>query len=234
MTETENAFTVVSSDTFDFAKQQCLQVLNDGETPDRIRRYYDVDTNYAGATFASLKPNRSDAITATDLLAVTTLSVDIPVLAIRRVLESKETQDELRDALESLPNCSLEETNEQDFPSMERFYDLVKSLLAKADTKSSNPWVTASKIVARKRPNLFPVRDRVVCDFLGISRLNDRAKDWVVFRELMRDEDIRTVLGAKVAEAEEMKDELSVSFDSEPLRQLDVALWMAAPKKGRQ
>lgn len=113
---------------------------------------------------------------------------------------------------------------------MERFYDLVKSLLAKADTKSSNPWVTASKIVARKRPKLYPVRDRVVCDFLGISRLNDRAKDWVVFRELMRDEEIRAALSASMSKAEALKDERVVRFDVEPLRQLDVVLWTAESK----
>ena len=227
---TTGAFPAVSSKTVDFAKERCLLVLNDDQTPGRIRQYYDVDTNYAGTTFACLAPNSSDAITATDLLAVTTLSVDIPVLAIRRVLENKETQDKLRDALGSLPDYSLEETSEQDFPSMERFYDLVKSLLAKANTKSSNPWVTASKIVARKRPKLYPVRDRVVCDFLGISRLNDRAKDWVVFRELMRDEDVRAALSATVSKAEALKDERVVRFDVEPLRQLDVALWTADSK----
>ena len=135
MTIQENAFPTVSSKTVNFAKQQCMHVLTDSETPDRIRSYYDVETNYAGATFAGLDPNPSDAITATDLLAVTTLSVDIPVLAIRRVLESKETQCELRDALRSLPKCSLEETTKQDFPSMERFYDLVKSLLARSDVQ---------------------------------------------------------------------------------------------------
>lgn len=227
---TTSAFPAVSSKTVDFAKEQCLLVLNDDQTPGRIRQYYDVDTNYAGATFTCLAPNSSDAITATDLLAVTTLSVSIPVLAIRRVLENKETQDKIRDALGSLPDRSLEETSEQDFPSMERFYDLVKSLLAKADTKSSNPWVTASKIVARKRPKLYPVRDRVVCDFLGISRLNDRAKDWVVFRELMRDEEIRAALSASMSKAEALKDERVVGFDVEPLRQLDVVLWTAESK----
>lgn len=230
MTSIGSAFPEVSPMTVHFAKEQCLLVLNDGKTPDRMRQYYDVDTNYAGATFAGLAPNSSGAITATDLLAVTTLSVEIPVLAIRRVLEANDIQDKLRVALESLPGRSLEETNEQDFPSMEKFYDLIKSLLVKADTKRSNPWVTASKIVARKRPDLFPVRDSVVCKFLGISRLGDRAKDWLVFRELMRDEEIRTALSAAVYKADTAKDERKVCFDSEPMRQLDVALWTAAKK----
>lgn len=207
-----------------------MLVLNDEQTPERVRKYYDADSNYAGATFAGLDPKVSREITATDLLAVTTLSVGIPVLAVRRFLEDETTQNEVRDALNSLPDCSLEDTVEQDFLSMGSFYDLVKSLLAKADTKSSNSWVTASKIAARKRPELFPVRDRVVCELLGINRLGDRAKDWVVFRELMRDDEVRSALSDAVAKAEAIRDERVVKFDAEPLRQLDVALWSAASK----
>lgn len=226
-----NIFPTVSVDAIDFAKRQCLLVLKDDRTPERVRQYYDAKTNYAGATFAGLEPNASDEITATDLLAVTTLSVDIPVLAVRRILENEAIQNELREKLESLPSCSLENTVERDFPAMEEFYDLVKSLLVKADTKSSNAWVTASKITARKRPALFPVRDNVVCKLLGINRLGDRAKDWVVFRELMRDEEIRAVLSSTVSKAEAVKDERVVRFDVEPLRQLDVALWTAESKE---
>lgn len=226
-----NIFPTVSVDAIDFAKRQCLLVLKDDRTPERVRQYYDAKTNYAGATFAGLEPNASDEITATDLLAVTTLSVDIPVLAVRRILENEAIQNELREKLESLPSCSLENTVERDFPAMEEFYDLVKSLLVKADTKSSNAWVTASKITARKRPTLFPVRDNVVCKLLGINRLGDRAKDWVVFRELMRDEEIRAVLSSTVSKAEAVKDERVVRFDVEPLRQLDVALWTAESKE---
>lgn len=227
MVDIDSVFPEVSSDTIDFAKHKCLLVLRDDLTPERVRHYYDANTNYAGSTFAGLEPNFSDTITATDLLAVTTLSVDIPVLAVRRILEDEATQNELRVALESLPSCSLEDTVEHDFSAMEVFYDLVKSLLARADSKSSNAWVTTSKITARKRAGLFPVRDNVVCKLLGIDRLGDRAKDWVVFRELMRDSEVRSALSATVSKAEAVKDERVVSFDVEPLRQLDVALWTA-------
>lgn len=230
MVDSEITFPEVSSDTIDFAKKQCLRVLNDSQTPCRIRQYYDADTNYAGSTFAALEPNASGKITATDLLAVTTLSVDIPVLAVRRILEDEVVQNELRDALKSLPSCSLEDTVEHDFRAMGAFYDLVKLLLVKADTKSSNAWVTASKIAARKRPDLFPVRDNVVCKLLGINRLGDRARDWVVFRELMRDEDVRSALNATVSNAKAVEDERAVRFDLQPLRQLDVALWTAESK----
>ncbi|WP_169252589.1 DUF6308 family protein [Brevibacterium sp. 'Marine'] len=230
MADIDSAFPEVSSDTIDFAKSKCLLVLRDDLTPGRVRRYYDANTNYAGSTFAGLEPNVSDTITATDLLAVTTLSVDIPVLAVRRILEDEATQNELRVALGSLPTCSLEDTVEHDFPAMQVFYDLVKSLLARADTKSSNAWVTASKITARKRPGLFPVRDNVVCKLLGIDRLGDRAKDWIVFRELMRDKEVRAALTATVSKAEALKDERVVRFDVQPLRQLDVALWTAESK----
>lgn len=120
MVDIDSTVPEVSSDTIDFAKRQSLLVLKDDSTPERVRRYYDAKTNYAGFTFAGLEPNASDEITATDLLAVTTLSVDIPVLAVRRILEDEATQNELREALKSLPNCSLEDTADQDFPEIGR------------------------------------------------------------------------------------------------------------------
>lgn len=159
---------------------------------------------------------------------MTTLSVDIPVLAVRRFLENDDLKSSIGDTLRALPQRALEETVESDLIAMAAFYDLVKISLAKADAQSSNPWVTSSKIAARKRPDLFPVRDNVVCKFLGIDRLGDRVKDWVVFRELMRDETIRAELERAVAEAKDLNTDGRAVFDMEPLRLLDVVLWTAA------
>ena len=94
---------------------------------------------------------------------------------------------------------------------------------------SSNPWVTSSKVVARKRPDLFPVRDNVVCKYLGIDRLGDRAKDsGPSFAQLMRDEAVRSELDGVKAKVNELNVENRSVLDKEPLRLLDVILWTAA------
>lgn len=223
-----NQFLVVQDSIVDAAKERALTALRDPKSPERVLQYFDPQTNYAGATFAGLEPHDPSAITATDLLAVTTLSVDIPVLAIRRFLEDDNFKSSIAAALKALPAHALDETSGSDFSAMADFYDLVKASLAKAESMSSNPWVTSSKVVARKRPDLFPVRDNVVCKYLGIDRLGDRAKDWVVFRELMRDEAVRSELDGVKAKVNELNVENRSVLDKEPLRLLDVILWTAA------
>jgi hypothetical protein len=49
---------------------------------------------------------------------------------------------------------------------MWELHDLFRTLLA-TDTTDSNRWVFAAKLCARKRPNLFPVRDSQVCGYLS-------------------------------------------------------------------
>lgn len=208
---------------------RALIALRDPGASQRLSDYYDRASNYAGSTFAGLKPQSSTEITATDLIAVTTLSVDIPVIAVRRLLEDEELRSSIRTAMQALPACSLEETQEEDFAAMANFYDLIKGTLAKANSSSSNPWVTASKLSARKRPDLFPVRDRVVCKYLEIEKQGDRAKDWVVFRALMKHGRIREELERVTVCASSRRADEDVVIDTDPLRILDAVLWMHAP-----
>ena len=211
---------------------KALEALSHPCTPCRVAEFYDPTTNYAGATFAQLEPRDNEAITAADLIATTTLSVDIPPLAVRRFLTDKDLKENFAHLLSKLPQTGLEEVTEAGFVAMCDFYDPVKDSLAQAGTKSSNPWVTASKITARKRPDLFPVRDNVVCDFLGISSLRDRALDWRVFQSLIRQDDINDHLEQVPAKAETSREGASLLFDKENLRLLDAALWRFASGGG--
>lgn len=225
---TEATFPEVPDPVINRAREQALNALQDPDTPRRVAQFYDPETNYAGATFAQLEPRDQKAVTAADLLATTTLSVKVPPRAVRRFLEDRETASQLSTALAGLPSCGLEETTAEDFGPMCSFYDLVKTSLARAGVRWSNPWVTASKVSARKRPDLFPVRDRVVCNFLGIERLGDRARDWMVFRHLLRDDEIITKLGELPDLARRAYASSPLPLDSQPLRLLDAALWRHA------
>lgn len=50
--------------------------------------------------------------------------------------------------------------------AMWQLYGEIRTLLP-AQPGSSNRWVFAAKLCARKRPYLFPVRDRSVCELLA-------------------------------------------------------------------
>lgn len=226
-------FPSVDATTQTRARDQALRALSHDSTAEKVGNFYDPESNFAGSTFTQLGPRDSAAVTAVDLLATGTLSVTIPPRAVRRILEDAETQRELSRLLSALPPVKLESTTAADFASMCEFYDLVKASLARADTASSNPWVTASKITARKRPDLYPVRDRVVCKYLGIQNLNDREKDWYVFRELLRDQEIQGLLSDLPDLARKARKGVALHIETEPLRLLDAALWRFAGDENR-
>lgn len=194
-----------------------LQALVSEAAVDALCRYYDPASDYAGALFTALEPNDPTRVTPTDLLAVTTLSVKMPPRAIRGVLSAEGT-GRLSALLATLPvDARLEDDGvEQYAAAMAELQEATKSLLG------SNPWVTASKLCARKRPHLFPVRDRLVLELLELRP--DYASNWPVFATIMRDARVAARLDEVIATAEAAGADLG-----DPglrLRHLDVVLWM--------
>jgi len=193
----------------------------------RLDRYYDVNTDYAGATFATLGENPTDDIVASDLHAVTMLSVSVGPRATRRLLEPGPHRQAVRDALANPAlgaDTVLANATAADFEAMWELHLAVKAALSDPHSGSSNPWVTASKLTARKRPHLMPVRDNVVGKALGARALGSASIYWCLFHSLLNDEDVaKAMLRAREALAS-AKPEMLV--DTSDVRLLDAALWM--------
>lgn len=206
------------------AKERALGALQSSDTARKLARFYDTKTDYAGASFATIGENAPDSIGADDLFATTLLSVDVPANAARLLTGDGDTKAAVSSALAALPRGPLEEVDAEGFAAMEVLYLHVKRSLAKASAKSSNPWVVASKLCARKRPDLFPVRDNVVCRLLDVQRARNFRVDWLVFQALMKDREVREALST-VRSAVEVHATDSLVLDSEDLRVLDAALW---------
>lgn len=201
----------------------------------RLLNFYDRETSFAGASFVSLEPREPTDITVADLHATTLLSVTIAPSATRRLLGPSEARDEVIDALGSLPSSDLSLVTADGLVAMERFYLAVRSSLSGPRVKSPNAWVTAGKLCARKRPDLFPVRDNLVCTFLGLLGPRKRGfyqVDWQVFRALMCDDRIAQAIDRVVEVAAETSGSRDVVMDTDPLRLLDAALWTWASGKG--
>ena len=123
---------------------------------DRLARFYDTDGDYAGASFAQLGPIDPMDITPADLLATTLLSVRIRPGAARRMLDGGSTRrhspaEASRPA--QLRSCARLQ------PGADGDGGTIRGRRAalSADTvRNPNAWVTASKLCARKRPDLFP------------------------------------------------------------------------------
>lgn len=219
-------FPEVPQTVLDNAVELSLVVLKDPETPQRLAKYYDPLGDYVGHSFVTLEPRDPAALTTADLMAASMLNVSFPASAVRRLLDDTDTQQKISNALQALPEGPLEATTPKDFQAMGALYATVKPLLSNATSQTSDRWVAASKLVARKRPDLFPVRDQVVCGYLKLLGLRDFSKDWLVFRHLMRNQQIQDQLAALPAEITASASR--ALLDTEPLRILDAALWMYA------
>lgn len=112
---------------------------------------------------------------------------------------------------------------------MRQLHDEIRTLLA-SDQKTSNRWVFAPKLCARKRPYLFPVRDNKVCEYLASAKLKRGTgmsqfdNDLQVFGYLMSHQQIcEAIAGIRTT----LESEGAV-LDGTDLRLLDVALWTAS------
>ncbi len=111
---------------------------------------------------------------------------------------------------------------------MEGLYEAVKQALSADTVKNPNAWVTASKLCARKRPDLFPVRDKEVCDYLGLTQWRSYQVDWQVFRSLIGDPDIIAAIDVMSKATAAAAAGRRLQEDQSRLRLLDAAIWTYA------
>jgi Family of unknown function (DUF6308) len=227
-TEIPRGWTELSPELREEVSVKALEALRlDGERPaqDRLRSYYDVDGNYAGASFAQLAPIEPENINATDLHATRLLSVPIGAGATRRFLDDGATRTEILDALRAIPNRNLRVADPATFAAMETFYLAVKTNLSATSTRHPDAWATASKLCARKRPELFPVRDRKVSAYLGLTRNKSYEIAWQVFRHLIGDPDVIAAIDALSDATLADGQGTRLRLDDSRLRLLDAAIW---------
>lgn len=207
-----------------------------------LATYYRTRGNYAGATFSNLEPNDPYGITATDLHAVSMLSVNVGPAATRRLLEPGVLREAVLRALARVPiDVKLEEADESQMRRAWALHAALKEALAPHGAQNSNCWVTAAKISARKRPLLIPVRDRVVGDALGPAARKSAEVYWRLIADALNDDHVqdslkraRRRLETSIATREwgnESGVELGpVVVEVNPLRLIDVAMWMTHAK----
>jgi len=109
---------------------EALDVVGADPVGSRLADYYDRAGNFAGATFAELLPVDPTDITATDLQAVSLLSVSVGPGATRRFLEPGPVRSALLDKLRAVRDVELHVAGSDDFAAMAAFYEEVKSTSA--------------------------------------------------------------------------------------------------------
>lgn len=201
----------------------------EGKVSDYARAYYqkDCDTGtyqFTGAAFELLSPDDNDPfnITAADLYAVSVLSVTVPAKAGVPLLTT--FQPEIHALLKDITQRDLSTVVKAgDFEetlgpgqAAWRLWDLL-CRNGKWPKWGIGP-TTASKIMARKRPKLIPIEDKVVNSVVGMQRYGN---SWELWREAW---------AAGPEQLERVAEEVRVAAkrpDLSSLRALDVVLWMS-------
>jgi Family of unknown function (DUF6308) len=219
------------------AVQVSLRALSEDDrypASGRLAAYYCPDGNYAGVSFAEMGPADADDIGASDLHALTMLSVTVGPRSTRRLLPGGEQLGPYRDHVRAcLSRIAMADKLEDAGPELlkrmsELFLAVLDALKDPTAKGESNPWVTASKLCSRKRPGTFPVRDNVVCKWLGLIGKGlpqgDHRVDYAVFQYLLTNREV-------IRAVDDLGDRVRASGrrpDQHRLKILDAALWTHA------
>lgn len=195
-----------------------------------VRRYYGLQqgsTRHIGASFETIGRDPrgidvGDVVQAGDLVALSTLSVDVSGASAVDIL-GKERSQAISLLLEQIPqNVSL--------------IDDEAAALVADDGPASLLWTEVrkvpgfgptrtSKLLARKRPLLIPIYDSVVRDELGLKSSRGH---WTTVRELVTQED-----GALWGRAIAIGEKAGIGVELSPLRIIDIVLWRHGKDAGR-
>ena len=189
----------------------------------QVRKYYsESGVLYSGRKFETLRGGGdrkevANEITADDLVAVSLLSVNIPGEAAIQILESQ--RDVLIGHLKKIPtDVALWDADDQMVD--DHLSEAAKAWGVLKGIKDVG-WVTANKLLARKRPHLLPVYDRVVK-----AALQPKSKDfWIPLRNSLQEND-----GKALERLELIRDRAGYGQEIPLLRVLDVAVWMTSQR----
>ena len=222
----------------EFIVEFLRQFFVDGEKATEVRpdvglalkNYFDTSgRGFTGSQFENLIENSDPyEITERDLIAITTLSVDVPSRAALWIL-SGEGQNEISNHLRQIPvDTDIWDPRVTDiFADSGHVMNLWKKLgIANWPIPKSGGGLGGitkrSKILAAKRPRLIPVLDRVVTETLPKSE-----NRWISIQNVLMNEEYRIKL-QKALNHEDVPESVSL------LRRIDVVIWMNNEAKFRK
>jgi hypothetical protein len=173
---------------------------------DLVNAYFDRDGPFAADTFETLGDNPPTEISLDDLLALTTLDVQLKPPALRKLL-GEDYEVVHRRLLQVPSDVDLWDASDEVLRSATEFWESLRAL-------PGVDWVIAGKLGARKRPRLIPVLDSVTLPMLDVPT----GGAWTALRGALTGPDRRQRIEALRP--------TGVSASVSVIRLLDVALWM--------
>jgi len=186
-------------------KQRIIELLNRPQVEKLVHRYFNPLRNepFAGNLFHSLGENHPFRFTRDDLLSLNLL--DEPVTARQVELVTSGKFDHFLHLLD--PTNEITRLEGDLYSSATALWDALDEVPLFGPTR-------VSKLLARKRPNLLPIRDSVVNRVLDI----DGCSWWRPLAQLMNEGSTSNRLKAMTPDSPHGRPTL--------LRVLDVAIWM--------
>jgi hypothetical protein len=166
---------------------------------------------YTGSSFETFCGSVPNNFTAEDIVAVSMLSVNIPPSASRWIL--KTGQEDLSKLLSKIGRDLSIDHPDADLTKGSHAWNLWKMLILRWGVGETK----ASKLLAAKRPFLFPIYDQHVAKALQLSP----EKYWQPWQEFMRSQNGEM--------ASKMIGQIAQSIDKphlSTLRLLDIVIWM--------
>lgn len=203
-----------------------LQIVADPQAVDDLRTYFEdgpPNTGYAGRWFEQIgapedQERNRNRLTADDIVALSALSIRLPITVSARLLGPD--ADEISGLLNEIPaDADLWTVPRSELSPKSAAYRLFTKFRAMAwnGGEHGTAGVTASKLLARKRPRLIPIYDQQVSQLVDLGK---GASWWISLQEALTVE-VRDHL-ERAHEAAELSPMIT------PLRTLDVILWMRA------
>lgn len=197
-----------------FRLPQCLQTSDDDQALGYLQTYY--GQPYTGAYFDTWAPATADPtrFTADDLVAVSFLSVVVPPLAARQLLNTRAAEfAALLWAVGPDRDLALQEDPVTEHQPASQLYRAVRELPGVGRT-------ICTKLLARKLPRLIPIYDSVVGRVSGIGQAH-----WEPLRQSLRADDLQDrLLG--------LRERAGLGPEVSALRILDVVTWMEGKATG--
>lgn len=209
--------------------QRLKELLGAERAVGDLRHYFGIGLPPGGVAFTGSRfehlagggdrPEVADRITAEDLVAVQTLSVTVPAPVALDILEGR-LGVQLSGLLHAIPRDIDMVDAEADVLAEGSPADQAWHLLC---AQHGVDWVIAGKLLARKRPRLLPVYDKVVRCALGCPR----PSVWLALHAALRVDD-RTLH----RQLFELRQVAGVPETVSALRVCDVAVWMGHRAEG--
>ncbi|MFE3379341.1 DUF6308 family protein [Streptomyces anulatus] len=210
--------------------QRLHAVLDEDRVVEDLRRYFGIGLPpgagvFTGGRFEHFagggdRRQVANRFTAEDLIAVQTLSVTVPASVSLDLLEGS-LGAQLSHLLRAIPvDTDLSDAD----ASVVADGSPAHQAWCLLENQYKVGWVIAGKLLARKRPRLLPVYDRVVRCALGRP-----PSFWTELRTALREND-----GALHHRLLDLRQSAGLPNSVSPLRIADVAVWMAHPAPGHR